>query len=106
MVKLVRALGVFVVVSTLGAVPAMAQAADNGAPVAADSAAAPADGEPAAPSEAGPKIPWQPGPQMINLGHGSKLDLPESHVYLGMPDAAKLMERMGNLHNEDLLGLV
>jgi uncharacterized membrane-anchored protein len=108
MVKLVRDLGIFAVVSVLGVAPAMAQAVNDGTPVAADSAAAPADGNAAKgdTEETGPKIPWQPGPKLIDLGHGSKLDLPESHVYLGMPDAAKLMEKMGNLHNDGLLGLV
>jgi uncharacterized membrane-anchored protein len=74
-------------------------------------AAAPEPSAAAASTEAPPEvgaeaIPFQPGPKTIELGHGLKLDLPESHAYLAQPDAGKLMEKMGNLHNDDLLGLV
>jgi uncharacterized membrane-anchored protein len=70
---------------------------------------APADGTlvVGAPGEPEPaSIPFQPGPRNIDLGHGIKLELPESHAYLAQPDAGKLMEKMGNLHNDDLVGLV
>ena len=87
----------------LAAVPvAHAQAADD--PAAADQGAAPADSaEGAAPA---PRLPWQPGPKALDLGHGVKLDLPEGNAFLAQPDAGKLMEKMGNLHNDDMLGLV
>jgi len=49
---------------------------------------------------------WKPGPQKIDLGHELALDLPEAYVFLGMPEASKLMEKNGSFHNEDLLGLV
>jgi uncharacterized membrane-anchored protein len=102
MAKLVRVFGVVCALTLSAAGVAQAQ-------LAADSAAAPADSAAAgdaAPEGEGAKIPWQPGPKAIDLGHGAKLDLPESHAFLAMPEAGKLMEKMGNLYNEDLLGLV
>jgi uncharacterized membrane-anchored protein len=103
MAKLVRVFGVacLLALGTLGR--AQAQLAADSAVAPADSAAA---AEVAVPEEGGAKIPWQPGPKAIDLGHGAKLDLPESHAFLAMPEAGKLMEKMGNLYNEDLLGLV
>jgi uncharacterized membrane-anchored protein len=79
---------------------AHAQAKDEAAEGSAKDAA-PADS--AAP---GPRLPWQPGPKPLDLGHGIKLDLPDGYAFLAQPDAGKLMEKMGNLHNEDMLGLV
>jgi len=66
--------------------------------------AAPA--ESAAAPDPGPRLPWQPGPKPLDLGHGVKLDLPDGYAFLAQPDAGKLMEKMGNLHNEDMLGLI
>jgi uncharacterized membrane-anchored protein len=101
MAKSVWVLGVVGILS-LGFVPAAhAQAADDNAAAASDSAAAPADS--AAPA---PRLPWQPGPKALDLGHGVKLDLPDGFAFLAQPDAGKLMEKMGNLHNDDMLGLV
>lgn len=51
-------------------------------------------------------LPWQEGPKAITLGQGVKLALPESRRFLGQPEAGRLMEKFGNLHNEDLLGVV
>jgi uncharacterized membrane-anchored protein len=102
MVKLVRVLGVACVL-VFGAVGA-ASAADPAAPTADSAVAGPAGSAGAV--EAPTEWAWQPGPRPIDLGHGAKLDLPDSHVYLAQPDAGKLMEKMGNLHNEDLLGIV
>ena len=103
MAKSVWVLGV-VGVLFLGVVPvAHAQpAADSAA--AADQGVPPADSAEGAP--AGPRLPWQPGPKPIDLGHGIKLDLPEGNAFLAQPEAGKLMEKMGNLHNDDMLGLV
>jgi uncharacterized membrane-anchored protein len=103
MAKSVWVLGVVGVLS-LGVVPvAHAQpAADSAA--AADSGAPPADSAEGA--AAAPRLPWQPGPKPIDLGHGIKLDLPEGNAFLAQPEAGKLMEKMGNLHNDDMLGLV
>src|SRR5262245_4764797 len=106
MVKLVRVLGVIGVVSLMSAGPAFAQALPSDAPVTHDGAAPADSAEPAMPPEEGPAIPWQPGPKQIDLGHGAKPDLPDTHRFLAQPDAGKLMEKIGNLHNEDLMGLV
>lgn len=101
MEKLVRVLGV-VCALTLGTTgAAYAEGSDKAAD---DSAAAPAPADSAAVPEQ--KYHWQPGPKPISLGHGIKLDLPETHAYLPMPEAGELMKKMGNLYNEDLLGLV
>ena len=100
MAKSVWALGVVCALS-FGVVPvAHAEKADAAAPAAADSAA---PAEDAAPAQ---RLPWQPGPKPLDLGHGIKLDLPEGFAFLGKPEAGQLMEKMGNLHNEDMLGLV
>jgi uncharacterized membrane-anchored protein len=53
----------------------------------------------------GPPLPWKIGPQRIDLGHGATLDLPAGRRFLGLPEAAQLMEKMGNLYNDDLLGI-
>jgi uncharacterized membrane-anchored protein len=87
----------------LGVVPAHAAAADD--PAAATDKDAPPAGS-AEPAEPAQRLPWQPGPKPVDLGHGIKLDLPEGNAFLAQPDAGKLMEKMGNLHNDDMLGLV
>lgn len=105
MAKLVWVLGAACALS-VGTVPvAHAQAKDHGAAEHAQAQeAAPSDGADA--PAAGQRLPWQPGPKPLNLGHGVKLDLPEGFAFLAQPEAGKLMEKMGNLHNEDMLGLV
>ena len=45
-------------------------------------------------------------PKKIDLGKGIALDLPAEYDFLAMPEAGKFMESMGNLYNENLLGLV
>lgn len=52
------------------------------------------------------RVPWQEGPTKVDLGHDLDLDLPEPYVFLGMPDAGRLLEKLGNFHNETLLGVV
>jgi uncharacterized membrane-anchored protein len=49
---------------------------------------------------------WKLGPQKIELGHELTLSLPESHVFIPPAEASKILEKMGNFHNEDLLGVV
>jgi uncharacterized membrane-anchored protein len=75
------------------------------APPAASSSASPSDAPPddATPEE--PPLPWKDGPQTIDLGHGATMALPAGRRFLGMPDAAKVMEKLGNLSNEDLVGI-
>lgn len=57
-------------------------------------------------SEPAEQLNWQPGPQRFEPGHDVQIDLPAEYGFLGMPDAKKLMERMGNLYNENLLGVI
>jgi uncharacterized membrane-anchored protein len=62
---------------------------------------------PAAAASAEPEnLPWREGPLKQDLGHQVTLDLPSGFAYLGLPEAAKLMEKNGNLYNDNLLGLV
>lgn len=57
-------------------------------------------------ADEGAPLPWKIGPQPLDLGHGVSLALPEGYRFLGQPEAGRVMEKMGNLHNENLLGLV
>lgn len=66
-------------------------------------AAAPA---PAAEKPPEPEFHWKPGPATLPLGHALTMDLPADDVFLAPPEAGKLMEKLGNLHNENLMGLV
>lgn len=88
-----------------GAHPALAEGTGSQGvdPAAADSAAAPVPAEPAAPAQ---ELPWQPGPRNIDLGHGAAIDLPEGFAFLAPPHAGQIMQRMGNLNVEDLVGLI
>jgi len=103
MAKSVWVLGVVGALVFSVAPAAHAEGADDAA-AAADKGTPPADSaDGAAPAQG---LPWQPGPKALDLGHGVKLDLPEGNAFLAQPDAGKLMEKMGNLHNDDMLGLV
>jgi uncharacterized membrane-anchored protein len=52
--------------------------------------------------------PFKPamGPQKIELGHDLVLDLPADYLFLDAPQAKRLMEKNGNLWNDNLLGVV
>jgi uncharacterized membrane-anchored protein len=50
--------------------------------------------------------PWKSGPTPLSLPHGVEMKLPEGFRFLAMPEAGDLMKKLGNLHNENLLGLV
>jgi uncharacterized membrane-anchored protein len=50
--------------------------------------------------------PWKSGPAPLSLPHGVEMQLPEGYRFLGMPHAGELMKKLGNLYNENLLGLV
>jgi len=75
-------------------------------PAAPAASAAPAVS--AAPGTEGQAAPWRwkPGPEKIDLGHDLDVDLPEAYVLLGMPEAGKLLEKLGNFHNENLLAVI
>lgn len=60
--------------------------------------------EPAAAEER--ELPYQPGPKAVSLPHDVELALPEGYLFLAQPEAGRLMEKNGNLYNENLLGLV
>lgn len=51
-------------------------------------------------------LPWQDGPRVIALGHQIELALPEGYRFLGLPHAETVMTQLGNLYNENLLGIV
>ena len=79
-------------------------------PAPAPAASAAPTGE--AEEEADPSAPPLPdlhfteGPKAIDLGHSLTLALPASDRFLGSEDADKVLRKMGNLHNEDVIGLV
>lgn len=49
---------------------------------------------------------WKSGPAPLSLPHGVEMQLPDGYRFLGMPEAGDLMKKLGNLYNENLLGLV
>lgn len=51
-------------------------------------------------------LPWQVGPKQISLGHHIQLALPSGYQFLGLPHAESVMTQLGNLYNENLLGMV
>jgi len=51
-------------------------------------------------------LPWRVGPQPLSLGHGIELALPHGYQFLGLPHAARVMTQLGNLYNDNLLGMV
>lgn len=74
--------------------------------------AALAQGEPPAPpataevpAEEAP-LAWKVGPATVALGHELELRLPAGFQYLEPVASAKVLESMGNFHNESVLGLV
>ncbi len=81
------------------------------APKTAHAASSPDEDE-AAPATVDPferamaSLPLKHGPERLSLPHGVEVNLPSGYRFLGQPHAGELMTKMGNLHNEDLLGLV
>jgi uncharacterized membrane-anchored protein len=71
-----------------------------------DDAPAPADSA-ADPNEPPPlDLHFTEGPAAIDLGHSLNLALPATDRFLKHDDADKVLKRMGNLHNEQVIGLV
>jgi len=66
--------------------------------------AAEQEAEAEAPSELPPGV--KPGPAKVELGHELALDVPEEHVFLDKPVAAKVLEQNGSFHHDNLLGIV
>jgi uncharacterized membrane-anchored protein len=52
------------------------------------------------------ELPWTDGPAPLALAHGVRIELPRGHRFLGVPQAGELMTKLGNLHNDNLLGVV
>jgi uncharacterized membrane-anchored protein len=52
-----------------------------------------------------PQQPWQHGPAHIELGNELGLDLPDGYMFLPPGAAVKVLEQMGNFHNDGVLGL-
>lgn len=57
-----------------------------------------------APEEIPPGV--KPGPVKVDLGHELALDVPDDHVFLDKPVAAKVLEQNGSFHHDNLLGIV
>jgi uncharacterized membrane-anchored protein len=87
-----------------GSAAAGGRAQPSAAPAASDSIDDPASSTDE--TDDGPPLPWKDGPQKIDLGHGAAIDLPVHRRFLGLPEASQLMEKMGNLYNDNLLGIV
>ncbi|HVH46768.1 MAG TPA: DUF2167 domain-containing protein [Labilithrix sp.] len=71
-----------------------------------DPASSSGDADEGAPPDPVANLPWKSGPAPLDLGHGVTVALPAGYRFLGQPDAGRLMTKLGNLHNEDLLGVV
>lgn len=51
-------------------------------------------------------VNWEPGPKKISLGNNLDLNLDKDYVYLNPKDAKRLLEKMGNMEDDSLLGMV
>jgi uncharacterized membrane-anchored protein len=96
--------------ATLVAGPALAGKAAGGKPAApkavpsGDSAQRRQDDQ--GDQQGKPKYTPIVGPQKVDLGHGLEINLPENFLYLEPGQAGKFMESLGNLNNNDLLGVI
>ena len=57
-------------------------------------------------SDGGERFKPIAGPSKVEAGHDIVIDLPEGYLFLDAPQAKKLMEKMGNLWNDNLLGVL
>jgi uncharacterized membrane-anchored protein len=62
----------------------------------------------AEPAAAPPEPKFKPtvGPAKVDAGNDVLIDLPSDYLFLDAPQAKQYMEKMGNLWNDDLLGVV
>jgi len=60
------------------------------------------------PAAAPPEREFKPtvGPAKVDAGHEIVVDLPDGYLFLDAPQAKKFMEKIGNLFNDDLLGVI
>jgi uncharacterized membrane-anchored protein len=93
----------------LGALSGVASAGSKRKSAAHDSdeAEAPAE-KPGADAEPGGVPGYKPvvGPQKVDAGHDVTIDLPAGTMFLDAEQAKRFMEKLGNLHNDDLLGVM
>jgi uncharacterized membrane-anchored protein len=78
-------------------------------PTKADAKAESDDGEAQAQGDAPEEKPeFVPiaGPQKVDAGHDVEIDLPAEYLFLDAPQAKRFMEKLGNLWNDDLLGVI
>jgi len=66
----------------------------------------PAPAPSAAPAPPPSEFQWTAGPTKVNLGHELDLTLPEEYLFLGMPQADKLLQKLGSFHNTNLVGVI
>lgn len=64
-----------------------------------------ADAPPAASAGAAPQYHAISGPKQLELGHDLSLNLPPEHVFLEKADAKRLLESMGNVEGDDIVGV-
>jgi uncharacterized membrane-anchored protein len=64
-----------------------------------------ADAPSAGSAQPEPKYHAISGPRKIDLGHELSLDLPAEHVFLEKDDAKRLLESMGNVEGDDIVGV-
>jgi uncharacterized membrane-anchored protein len=111
-----------VLVSVGGAARADQKKGKRRAPAAAEESAPPAAQEPQRPEatkestepketaepgqSAQAQLPWKVGPADVPLGHDVTIALPAGFTYLDPASSAKVLEQMGNFHNEGVLGIV
>jgi uncharacterized membrane-anchored protein len=63
------------------------------------------DGDEAEAQEKPEFVPIE-GPHKVDAGHDVMIDLPADYLFLDAPQAKKFMEKLGNLWNDDLLGVI
>ncbi len=66
-----------------------------------------------APSQDAPPPPspeqqfhWQAGPRQLDIGHDIEIALPAHYLWLPMPEADRLMQKLGNFANRTLVGVI
>ncbi|HEX7668533.1 MAG TPA: DUF2167 domain-containing protein [Polyangiaceae bacterium] len=71
----------------------------------AEAPSARADAPPAPSDSAAPPYQAVAGPRKVDLGHDLSLDLPAEHLFLAKDDAKRLLESMGNVEGDDIVGV-
>ena len=100
-----------IVLLALALAPALALADSPRPPAPPANPAAPAPGGEAAEEPGGPAVDDLdlhpiPGPAQEKLGHDITINLPAGYIFFDAPQARKLWDRLGNIADDSLLGLV